>query len=165
MLYNSHSPDGVANFSDVEVPGLMAISDTETTSSSSSDDDDSSDEENSHMPPTEPPGLMSATATDAVQSYMQRAAALHTFHIQYYTGDILESPSTILVHQTNCTSRVATGLTKSIFEKFPHSECYAHRTGHAWPGEIQVHSGHALRIVVNIHGQYYPGPPMADGIG
>jgi O-acetyl-ADP-ribose deacetylase (regulator of RNase III) len=73
-------------------------------------------------------------------------------------GNILDAKEQFIVHQTNSVSRGASGLAKSIFDRFPDANIYKNRPypyvakGEDLPGHIIIRG----RIIA-IGGQYYPG--------
>jgi hypothetical protein len=83
--------------------------------------------------------------------------------IEIITGDLLEAKEKYLIHQTNCIStKSAVGIAKSIFDKYPYGDCYADRTQTSKPGTIDIRGdgdGKENRLIINLHGQYYPGRP------
>jgi len=82
-------------------------------------------------------------------------------------GDLLNYDAKYIVHQTNSTSANASGIARSIFDKFPYSNIYTERlqTKHIdTPGTIIVRgNGKNQRYVINLMGQFFPGKP-SDGI-
>lgn len=79
--------------------------------------------------------------------------------IEIITGDLLEAKEQYLIHQTNCIStNGAAGIAKSIFDKYPYADCYSDRTETSKPGAIDIRgNGDDKRLIVNLHGQVYPG--------
>lgn len=67
-----------------------------------------------------------APFTDGKQNV--HPASIHTSRdsgrLQKIEGDLLDSPCTYIVHQCNCKTTYAKGLAKSLFDKFPHANCY-----------------------------------------
>lgn len=99
---------------------------------------------------------------------------LKTFNFSKYTmkneikiikGDLLTTGAQFIVHQTNCTSSQAAGLAKDIFNQFPYSDCYKNRLKASSPGTIEVcGDGLEKRFIINLFGQYFPGPPAESGM-
>lgn len=79
--------------------------------------------------------------------------------IEIITGDLLNAPEQYLLHQTNCISTGgAAGIARAIFDYYPYADCYASRTEVSKPGSIDVRgNGTDQRLIINLHGQYYPG--------
>lgn len=79
--------------------------------------------------------------------------------IEIITGDLLNSKEKYILHQTNCIStKMAAGLAKQIFDKYPYADCYLSRTQTNSPGTIDIRgNGKDQRLIINLHGQYYPG--------
>jgi len=73
-------------------------------------------------------------------------------------GNILDAKEQFIVHQTNSVSRGASGLAKSIFDRFPEANIYQHRPypyvakGDDLPGHIIIRGK-----IISVGGQYYPG--------
>ena len=75
-------------------------------------------------------------------------------------GDLLTCDATYIVHQTNCVTECGKGLSKALFEKFPHANVYAQRTTRSVPGTVVIlGDGETERFVVNLMGQVFPGGP------
>ncbi len=79
-------------------------------------------------------------------------------------GNILDAKEQFIVHQTNSVSRGASGLAKSIFERFKYANVYSHRPypyiakGDDLPGHIIIRgNGTTERFIISIGGQYFPG--------
>lgn len=68
--------------------------------------------------------------------------------------DIVQCTEDFLVHQTNCVTPKAKGLSSHIFSRFPEADVYASRVKRDLPGTIVVRGK-----VINLMGQYYPGTP------
>ena len=74
--------------------------------------------------------------------------------------DICDSTTEYIVHQTNCVSRTAGGLARTLFHRYPYADCYAHRQTRSTPGTVNIRgNGTDTRYIVNLHGQIYPGAP------
>lgn len=75
-------------------------------------------------------------------------------------GDLLESDCKYITHQTNCVSDGgAAGLARHLFDKFPYADTYRNREKEDVPGTIVVRgNGEDQRYVINLMGQYFPGP-------
>lgn len=72
-------------------------------------------------------------------------------------GDLLKSNEDFIVHQTNCVTKYAKGLSKVIFFKYPESDVYTPRrisNSKDTPGKIKV-----CGKIINLFGQLYPGRP------
>jgi O-acetyl-ADP-ribose deacetylase (regulator of RNase III) len=82
-------------------------------------------------------------------------------NVSVVNGDLLLCKEDILCHQTNCVTTKAAHLSASVFERFPHADIYAKRTGgkRDVPGTIVACGtiGGADRLVVNLLAQFYPG--------
>jgi hypothetical protein len=75
-------------------------------------------------------------------------------------GDIFDAKEKYLLHQTNCITKRAAHLSKTVFENYPYADIYAGRTTPDKPGTIIIRgNGLDERYVVNMLGQYYPGHP------
>lgn len=77
-------------------------------------------------------------------------------------GDILDSDAQYIAHQTNCVSLDSAGLARKLFDRFPYADVYALRVPgeRAQPGTVVVSGdGSALRYVIHMMGQVYPGKP------
>ena len=79
--------------------------------------------------------------------------------IEIITGDLLDAKEKYILHQTNCISASsAAGIAKSIFDKYPYADCYSSRIETSKPGTIDIRgNGIDQRLIINLHGQYYPG--------
>lgn len=71
-------------------------------------------------------------------------------------GNILNSDSIFIAHQTNCVGEVAGGVAAAIFKKWPQSNDYARKT-HGKFGTIKIHHVGQDKYVINMYSQYYPG--------
>jgi len=72
------------------------------------------------------------------------------------SGDLLKlglGPNDYIVHQCNCKTTRGLGLSKDIFDKYPHANIYGDGSKRV-PGEITVR-----HPVINLLGQFYPGKP------
>ena len=80
-------------------------------------------------------------------------------------GDLLEAEEEIIVHQTNCTSTVAGGLAKIIFERHPAANTYE-RGEHRELGSISRHDSYRQnersRIIINMNAQLTAGMPRGE---
>ena len=78
-------------------------------------------------------------------------------------GDLLESKAQYIVHQTNCKTWKARGLSFTLFRKFPWANVYSRRAYSKKldePGTIMVKGdGVKKRYVINLMGQKFPGRP------
>lgn len=77
-------------------------------------------------------------------------------------GNLLDADTKYIAHQTNCITRRAAHLAKSVFERFPHADIYSPRKAGQvdTPGTIVIKGdGDKHRYVVNMLGQVYPGKP------
>ena len=99
--------------------------------------------------------------------------------IRVVHGDLLSANGVqFIVHQTNCVSKGAQGLARSIFQRFPYADVYARRaaTGRKdTPGTIDVRGGDRggdrgggdghRQGIIGVFGQHGPGKPKggADG--
>lgn len=76
-------------------------------------------------------------------------------------GDLLESKSQYIVHQSNCVTKRAKHLALSVFKKFPYADIYKPRAEGKYkdkPGSIIIKgNGADQRYVLAILGQFYPG--------
>lgn len=77
-------------------------------------------------------------------------------------GDMLATTAKeepVFLHQCNCVSQHGKGLSHAMFRAYPYANTYAGRTDpskRSIPGTIDVMQG--PRTVINLYGQYYPGP-------
>lgn len=83
--------------------------------------------------------------------------------IEIINKSILEINTKYIAHQTNCTSKYAKGLAKSIFDVFPYANSYAGRTFSDLPGNIQIFGSNNDRLIINMMGQIFPGKPTFSG--
>jgi O-acetyl-ADP-ribose deacetylase (regulator of RNase III) len=75
-------------------------------------------------------------------------------------GDLLDAKEKYIGHQTNVLSNNAGGLALYLFTRFPYANCYKNRRCDDIPGTILVMgNGTTQRYVINMMGQYRPGPP------
>ena len=72
--------------------------------------------------------------------------------LRFVEMDLLSSPAQFIAHQCNCTSRVAKGLAKDIFTRFPHADTYGTGSTRV-PGTIHVAGNAGERPVINLHAQ------------
>jgi O-acetyl-ADP-ribose deacetylase (regulator of RNase III) len=80
--------------------------------------------------------------------------------LNYKMGSIFENDAKYIVHQCNCVTMHAKGLSKMMFSVYPYADCYRCRVSRNEPGTIQIAGdGNADRFVVNLFGQVYPGAP------
>ena len=80
-------------------------------------------------------------------------------------GDITQGTENYIIHQTNCTSTRAMGLTRYIFHKHPHADTYTKRRQPSHPDTINVCGpGPHAQYIVNMNAQYFPGPPRSGNI-
>jgi len=80
-------------------------------------------------------------------------------------SDLLESKTTVIVHQCNCTTTHGKGLSAKIFERFPYTNIYSRRKEGMRdnPGEIILKgNGKDQRYVVNMLAQRFPGKPQKN---
>lgn len=47
--------------------------------------------------------------------------------VEIITGDLLDAPEKYIVHQCNCYTIKAYGLSQAIFQKYPWADCYSER--------------------------------------
>lgn len=90
----------------------------------------------------------------------------HQDKIEFFDGDILDSPETYICHQCNCVTSEAAGLAKSLFGRYKYANSYIHR-GSAdkydnhfdKPGTISImHNEFPDQPnIVNMYAQYFPG--------
>lgn len=71
-------------------------------------------------------------------------------------GNLLNSDSLFIAHQTNCVGESAGGVAHAIFKKWPLSDDYARKT-HGKFGTIKIHKVRPDKYVINMFSQYYPG--------
>ena len=83
--------------------------------------------------------------------------------IKIFEGmDLLNATTKYIAHQCNCTTtNNASGIAKSIFDKYPYSEIYTKRTQEDKPGTIQIFGDGTpdKRFIINMFGQVNPGKP------
>ena len=73
-------------------------------------------------------------------------------------GNILRAHDDIIMHQTNCTAKVAAGLAKDLFKRYPRANVYRNRKSNAKPGSIQIiEQEEGKPTVINCNAQVYPG--------
>ena len=81
-------------------------------------------------------------------------------HCEMVTGDLLEAPDTMIVHQCNCVSTGrAAGIARLIFDRFPYADCYSEDRGPREPGTVELILAGGGRPIVNLFGQFLPGGP------
>eukprot|EP00658_Telonema_sp_P-2_P073882 TRINITY_DN6301_c0_g1_i1.p1 TRINITY_DN6301_c0_g1~~TRINITY_DN6301_c0_g1_i1.p1 ORF type:complete len:385 (-),score=55.69 TRINITY_DN6301_c0_g1_i1:202-1356(-) len=85
-------------------------------------------------------------------------------HVIEMEGDLLECAEQFIVHQTNCVTKRAMGLAKSLFQKYRHADCYRSRTKDDVPGTIRIDSAGNDRAVIGLMGQFHPGKPKPAGM-
>jgi O-acetyl-ADP-ribose deacetylase (regulator of RNase III) len=83
--------------------------------------------------------------------------------VKMTSGNILTCSETYIAHQCNLVTKVAAGLSLSIFTKFPYADIYTERK-YIKPttktGEIRLMgNGKENRYIINMIGQNYPGKP------
>jgi O-acetyl-ADP-ribose deacetylase (regulator of RNase III) len=71
-------------------------------------------------------------------------------------GNILDSDSIFIAHQTNCVSETAGGVAAAIFNKWPQSNDYVRKT-HGKFGTIKIYQVEREKYIINMYAQYYPG--------
>lgn len=86
-------------------------------------------------------------------------------------GDLLKCDAKYICHQCNSLTKTGAGLAKRMFGLFPYADIYKKRGGdwtpdkvtlsHSeYPGNILVMgNGNSERFIINMMGQFYPGPP------
>ena len=159
--------------SDESIPELLTMppagsAEVRRAHMQTADDDDTSNTASStthEHASAAPPQLAtpSSTSTNSIPAGPAPPRLLDPTTVQHYTGDLLASEATYIVHQTNCVTRRAAGLAALVFTRFPYANCYRNRVKQDWPGTIQVAGGPGERLVVNLHGQYAPGKPTPTG--
>jgi O-acetyl-ADP-ribose deacetylase (regulator of RNase III) len=81
-------------------------------------------------------------------------------------GNLLDSDAKYIVHQTNCASEGASGIARDIFMEYPYSNIYLNRRKlkhEDKPGTIIIRgNGKEERYIINLMGQYFPGPPTTE---
>jgi O-acetyl-ADP-ribose deacetylase (regulator of RNase III) len=80
--------------------------------------------------------------------------------IEIVSGDLLEAKEQYIAHQANCVSTTWSGIAKSIFDKYPYANTYQNRVIPHQLGTISIHGDVDERKIINMYGQYYPGPPI-----
>ena len=175
--WRAASPTTVLDADIIDLPGLvpMPFEGPEETSTDDNDSDGPEDwtyvPEPRHvqLPQIHTAHMQRATRSRnnalALDEHTARAVAAFAepSKVHHYVGDLLVSESTLIVHQTNCTSRRAAGIAADIFRRFPYADCYSMRGAPSEPGTIDVRGGITFRLVVNLHGQYAPGKSTARG--
>ncbi|GMI28010.1 hypothetical protein TrCOL_g8144 [Triparma columacea] len=90
----------------------------------------------------------------------QEETDLIDIDVKVVEGDLLLSSASYIVHQTNCITKKSLGLSKAMFNKFPHSNVYNGSADPRVPGTIVIRGGSGgSRGVVNLFGQRRPGKP------
>ena len=74
-----------------------------------------------------------------------------------YQKDILLSEEQYILHQCNCTTTYAKGLSHVIFSKYPYADTYKSRKLPGVPGTIDILGDESNRLIINAYAQYYPG--------
>lgn len=78
--------------------------------------------------------------------------------IEVINGDLLDATEQYIGHQTNCLSKSAAGLAKSLFDKFPYANSYVDREDEDVLGSIKIFgNGEDKRFIINMYAQFYPG--------
>lgn len=78
--------------------------------------------------------------------------------IEVINGDLLDATEQYIGHQTNCLSKSAAGLAKSIFDKHPYANSYLNRIEEDDLGTIKIFgNGTTERFIINMYAQFYPG--------
>lgn len=78
--------------------------------------------------------------------------------IEIVTGSLIEAKEKYICHQTNCVTKRAAHLAKTVFQAFPYSDIYTDREAPDKPGSIIIRGdGKDQRYVINMLGQYFPG--------
>ena len=71
-------------------------------------------------------------------------------------GNLLDATDDIIVHQCNCTTKYAKGLSDQIFTKYPYANDYIGESVRI-PGSIRLHgNGKDQRYIINMFAQYQP---------
>jgi hypothetical protein len=73
-------------------------------------------------------------------------------------GNVLDAKEEYICHQCNCVTKVAKGLAKDLFERYPDANVYTSRKTYSVPGTISVHG-----TIVNMFAQINPGKPNLQG--
>ena len=78
-------------------------------------------------------------------------------------ANILDATEKYIAHQTNCTSKSASGVAQAIFAHYPYSNIYASRAHNDLPGHILISGdGKEERFIINMMAQHYPGAPRTN---
>jgi len=85
--------------------------------------------------------------------------------LQVVHGNLFDSEEQYICHQCNSVTTTGANFSKAMFAKYPYADIYKHRvygedpSPDQLPGNIIVKgNGKDQRYVINMLGQYYPGP-------
>jgi O-acetyl-ADP-ribose deacetylase (regulator of RNase III) len=91
--------------------------------------------------------------------------------IEIIKGNLLDAKEKYICHQTNSTSKNASGLAHYLFERYPYANFYKNRpcpyvaTGQDLPGHCIIKGdGIKDRLIIGAMGQYYPGAPHENSL-
>lgn len=88
--------------------------------------------------------------------------------IKIIDSSICNTELSYVMHQTNCVTTKAHGIAKTIYSKWPYGDTYASRkkkySGNTSfhprePGTVDMRSGNRGPVILNLFGQWAPGPP------
>jgi len=86
-------------------------------------------------------------------------------NLQVINGDLFDSPEQYICHQCNSVTTTGANFSKAMFARHPYADIYKERVygqdpaPDQLPGNIIVRgNGEDQRFVINLIGQYYPGP-------
>lgn len=73
-------------------------------------------------------------------------------------GNIAEAEETIIIHQCNCLTEGAKGVSRILFDAFPAADVYKKRKKNSTPGSVNIVDTNN-KTIVNLFGQYNVGNP------
>ena len=96
------------------------------------------------------------TAVDARETAAESTSLQNRGLLQEVEGDICKCDAHYIAHQTNCVTKHAKGLAKTIFTKFPWADTYSQNSPCRKVGTVSIHGdvSKGERMVVNIYGQH-----------
>lgn len=72
-------------------------------------------------------------------------------------GDLLDAKEEFILHQCNCKTKYAKGLSKTMFSRYPSADVYTIKYKRV-PGKIFTVTENG-KTIINLFGQNYPGKP------
>lgn len=96
-------------------------------------------------------------------------------NVKYIKGNLLDMPKDVfIVHQCNCTTTTAKGLSAQVFKKYPYANVYSSKASVITEGNGASSKARGGRVVkrvpgtiiiktpvINLFGQFYVGKPSA----